>query len=115
MKAKVCMYAFARFALAAAMMFSVAKSSPAAQLRTDTAAAFHRYIALSETRMNASLNSSHAFLWIDRLPKEQRAAALARLQAGHVVIERLETLENGKPMAVPDGLVHGSEPCLFPV
>ncbi|MHB8411347.1 MAG: hypothetical protein ACYDDI_05295 [Candidatus Acidiferrales bacterium] len=106
MKAKVCMYAFARFALAAATMFSIAKLSPAAQLRPDTVAAFHRYVALSETRMDASLNSGQTFLWIDRLPNEQRTGALARLRAGHVVIQRLQTLENGKPIAVPNALIH---------
>lgn len=106
MKAKVCMSAFARFALTVAMTFSLANPSSAAQLGQDATAAFNHYVALSETRIDASLNGGQAFLWVDRLSNEQRTGALARLRAGHVVVERLETLENGKSITVPSALVH---------
>src|SRR6185437_4897476 len=93
-------------ALALAAVLSVANSATAAELRPKTIAAFDHYVVLSEAKIDASLNDRQTFLWVDRLPPEQRAAILAHLRGGDVVIERMQTLENGKPIDVPNGLVH---------
>ncbi len=106
MTAKICLHSILHLALALAAMLAVANSATAAELEPKTIAAFDHYIALSETTINASLNDTQSFLWVDRLPLEARAAVLARLRAGNVVIERMQTLENGKPIDIPNGLVH---------
>ncbi|MGH9709772.1 MAG: hypothetical protein ACRD37_04420 [Candidatus Acidiferrales bacterium] len=87
-------------------MLAVTNSANATALNTKTTAAFDHYVALSETKIDESLNNGHGFLWVDRLPEEQRSTILARLRTGHVVIEQMETIENGKPIAVPNALVH---------
>ena len=102
MTAKIC----SSFALALAAMLAVANSAAAAELEPKTIAAFDHYVALSEATTNVSLNDTQSFLWVDRLPSERRVSVLARLRAGNVVIERMQTLENGKPIDVPNGLVH---------
>lgn len=106
MKAKISSFWILHIALALAAILSVANSATAAELSPKTTAAFNHYVALSEAEIDASLNDRQAFLWVDRLPPEQRAAVLARLRAGSVVIERMQTLENGKSIDVPNGLVH---------
>ena len=106
MKAKIPLSSILHLALALAAVLAVANSATAAELNPKTIAAFTHYVVLSEARIDASLSDPQAFLWADRLPPEQRAAILARLRAGNVVIERMQTLENGKPIDVPNGLVH---------
>ncbi|HEV2222361.1 MAG TPA: hypothetical protein VGR84_05105 [Candidatus Acidoferrales bacterium] len=106
MTAKTCLSSILHLGLALAAMLAVANSAAAAELEPKTIAAFDHYAALSEATINASLNDTQSFLWVDRLSPEQRAAVLARLRAGNVVIERMQTLENGKPIYVPNGLVH---------
>jgi hypothetical protein len=106
MKAKICSSAIVQIALAVAAILTVANSAAALQLNPKTSAAFNHYVALSESKMDTSLNDRQAFLRVDRLPSEQRVAVLARLRAGNVVIERMQTLENGKPIDVPNGLIH---------
>ena len=104
--AKTCLYSILHLALALAAMLAVSNSATAEELEPKTIAVFNHYIALSETTNDASLNDTQSFLWVNRLPPEARAAVLARLRAGNVVIERMQTLENGKPIDVPNGLVH---------
>ena len=106
MKAKVCRSRFVQFVLALATMLAPASSARAADLSSKTIAAFDHYVALFEIKNGESMSDTGPFLWVDRLPPQQRAAILARLRAGNVVIEKMETLDNGKPIDVPDGLVH---------
>lgn len=106
MKAKICLSAILHLALAFAAVLAVANSVTAAELSPKTTAAFDHYVALSEATINASLNDTQFFLWVDHLPPEQRVTVLTRLHAGNLVIERMQTLENGKPIDVPNGLVH---------
>jgi hypothetical protein len=78
----------------------------ASELKQETIAAFDRYVGLTEARIDAELAKGTPFLWVDGLPDARRAATYAQLRAGHVMIERLETLDDGKPIHVPDGLIH---------
>ena len=105
-KAKVYSFPIPHLAFALAAILAVANSAAAAELESKTIAAFNHYVALSEAKIDVSLNDTQAFLWVDRLPPEQRVAVLARLRAGNVVIERMQTLENGRPIDVPNGLIH---------
>jgi hypothetical protein len=87
------------------------QSTPAAdpapaKLRSDAIAAFDRYVHLTEERNEAELRRGSALLWIDSLPETQRAAAYADLRRGEVQIHQLSTLDNGKPIVCPGGMIH---------
>ena len=77
-----------------------------AELKPKTREAFDRYVKVTEARMETEVESEAPFLWVDRLPDADRAEAYARLRAGELVIERLETRETGKKIKVPDGKIH---------
>jgi hypothetical protein len=84
-----------------------AQPTAAADLEPKTLEAFDHYAQLVQTHFE--LANSEAFLWIDRLPPERRAAVVGQLQAGQVVIERLDLrapAEPTKPIQVPDGFIH---------
>ena len=74
----------------------------AADLQPRTVAAFDRYAALTEAR----LDDPRTYLWVDGLPDARRREALAALRRGELVIEPLETRDRGREIDVPDGLVH---------
>jgi hypothetical protein len=77
----------------------------AADRKAATDAAFSRYAQLSEQRMQNDLQSG-AFLSVDQLPVTQREDAHRRLQNGEVLTQRLETLDRGRSVPVPGGLIH---------
>jgi hypothetical protein len=89
-------------------------SVPAAQaaepalpkLKTETQGAFERYVKLAEARNEAELKRGTALLWVDGLPEAQRAKAYAGLKRGEVRMQKLEILENEKPIACPGGMIH---------
>jgi hypothetical protein len=78
----------------------------AAELKPRAVEAFNRYVQLSEAQIDSEATRHEPFLWLDSLPEERRAAAYAQLHEGKVVIERLETLDGGKKINVPGGLIH---------
>ena len=78
----------------------------AADLQPQTAQAYDRYIQLTAAQVTAELAQSGPYLWVERLPAEQRAADQEQLRNGQLVIERLDTLDSGKPIAVPGGIIH---------
>ena len=79
--------------------------SHAAELKKQTIEAFNKYTRLTEQRIQNEKGGT-AFLYIDRLPEEQRKKVEQRLRNGEVVIERMETRQNAKAIDVPDGLIH---------
>ncbi len=76
------------------------------KLKPRTLEAFERYAGLTEARNAEELRRGTAFLWVDGLAPAEREAAYAALRRGQVRIERLETRENGRAIACPDGIVH---------
>jgi hypothetical protein len=95
--------------LAASVTFS--QSDPAAdpspaKLRSETNAAFDRYERLSEERNDLELKRGWGLLWIDSLPEAQRAQGYSDLKRGEVLVHQLSTLDNGKPVSCPGGLIH---------
>jgi hypothetical protein len=91
--------------------FSSSQSSPASapvlvRLHPETVAAFDRYVRLTEERNEAELKRGSALLWIDSLANAQRSESYAALKRGEVQIQQLSTLENGKPMVCPGGMIH---------
>ena len=89
---------------AAAISAGLLGTTPAepADLQPQTVAAFDRYVRVSETEMAARAE----FLRLDAVPEAQRRTRRDELRAGMLHIERLTTLDGGREIAVPDGLVH---------
>jgi hypothetical protein len=90
---------------------SSAQSAPAAnpapaKLHTQTVAAFDRYIHQTEERNDMELKRGSALLWIDSLSEVERTEAYAALKRGEVQIHQLSTLDNGKPIVCPGGMIH---------
>ena len=79
---------------------------PLPKLQADTLAAFERYIRLTEERNQAELNSGKQLFWIDALEEGQRENAYAALKNGEVQIRRLTTVDNGKAINCPGGMIH---------
>ena len=77
-----------------------------ARLHTETVAAFDRYVHLTEERNEAELKRGSAFLWIDSPSPAQRTEAYVALKRGEVQIEQLTTLDNGKPIGCPAGMIY---------
>ena len=77
-----------------------------APLRADTLAAFDRYVKLTEMRNANELERGTNLLWIDELPRPEREAAYAALKRGEVKMEKMETLDGGKHIACPGGIIH---------
>jgi len=87
------------------------QSSPAAnpapaKLRSETVAVFDRYERLTDERNDMELKGGSPLLWIDLLPETQRAETYAALKRGEVQIRQLATLDAGKPIVCPGGMIH---------
>jgi hypothetical protein len=78
----------------------------AAELKPKTLQAFNHYVELTEVRMERELRDGQPFLWVDGTPEPRRQALYNQLRRGEVPIEHAETREQGKPIKIPDGLVH---------
>jgi hypothetical protein len=77
-----------------------------AQPPTETVAAFDEYVRLTEARLDSELAHPDRFLLVDAHPQARAQAELTRLKAGEVLIERLETRRDGRPIEAPNGLIH---------
>ena len=95
-----------RWAALLACVCLLAQPASAAELKPQTAAAFDHYVQATEARLNEELREGKGFLWVDRLPESRRRSLYAQLRQGAILTERLHTLEQGKPIRIPDGLVH---------
>jgi hypothetical protein len=93
-------------AIALAGLSSLSVSANAADLKPETIAAYKHYLQITEANVDAELARGDAYLWIDSLSASRRAGDYAELRKGNLVIERLETLDHGKAVPVPGGLVH---------
>jgi hypothetical protein len=82
-----------------------APSAHASQLKPETSAAFDRYVALTEARMDNDVRVNQ-FLVMDRLPDLRRKEVYSQLQNGQVYVEELHTQENQHAIHIPDGLIH---------
>jgi hypothetical protein len=77
-------------------------SAESADLQPRTIAAFDRYVKAAETETAARVE----FLRLDGLPEALRRARQDELRAGMLHIERLTTLDGGREIPIPDGLMH---------
>ena len=91
-----------------ALIFSLLApcAANAEDLKPETIEAFNRYVQLTKAQINSELEGRKPFLWVESLPENRREAAYRDLRDGKVVIERLGTLDDGKKINVPGGLIH---------
>jgi hypothetical protein len=80
-------------------------ASRATELKTETAAAFDRYVHAMEARMDEDTGRDQ-FLVVDRLPEARRTEAYAQLKNGQVYIEAMSAREGDRPIKAPSGLIH---------
>jgi hypothetical protein len=85
-----------------------ARASEAAlpELKPGTLQAFERYVQLTEARNETELRRGVNLLWVDGLPSERRAEAYAALKRGEIIVQKLQTLENGQAIPCPGGMIH---------
>ncbi len=81
-------------------------SCPAAELKQKTVEAFDHYVRNTEARIDAELRPGGPFLWVDSLPRSRRQHLYDLLQRGQLKMHQENTEEEGKPIEVPDGLIH---------
>ncbi len=98
-------------AILVAGSISLAQSDPTGdpaptRLRSETVSAFDRYEHLTEERNEAELKRGSRLLWIDSLGEPGRPEAYASLKRGEVQVHQLTTLDNGKPIVCPGGMIH---------
>ncbi len=77
----------------------------AAELKKETAAAFDRYIGVSEKRIHSEARNG-PFLFVDELPETRRVKAYAQLRTGQVRVKQVDTKDEGHRIEVPDGRIH---------
>ena len=77
----------------------------ARQPSPEALAAYERYRKLTEARMDADRLAGQ-FLYFDRLPADRRGEIEGLLHRGEFYLEQLHTLDGGRKVAVPGGLIH---------
>ena len=87
-------------------LFLAAVAVSASGLKPEAAAAFDRYVKLTEQRIDAELARGPEFLWIDTLSPRRRAEMQRGLHDGGIVIERLETRDGSKSIDPPGAMIH---------
>src|SRR5437667_7253680 len=92
---------------------ALATPSPLPKLKTETAAAFDRYVALTEERNSTELKSGAPFLQPDTFAENERRAAYESLRDGVTRIEKRQTLNAGNEIPCPNGLIHHWEAIAF--
>ncbi len=68
--------------------------------------AYDHYVALTQAQVSLQLAKLDSYLWIDQLAPDLRSADYQTLRNGGPVIERAETLEDGKAISAPGALIH---------
>ncbi len=81
------------------LLFCVFFTLHAAELKPETAAAFDRYVKLTEDGF-AKNQSFENFLWLDHHPQEK---SLVWLQQS--IVRPMQTLDQGAEIEVPDGVI----------
>jgi hypothetical protein len=89
-----------------ALLFPLPGSANATDLQPQAAQAYDRYVQLTQAQVDSELAKGEPYLWVERLPEARRAAADQQLRNGQIVIERLSTLDAGKTIPVPGGIIH---------
>lgn len=90
----------------ASILFAICVSATAAELKPKTAAAFDRYVAATEARINGELRTGGLFLYIDSLSPDAMKRSYDQLKSGEILVEKRETTGQGISSDPPDGMIH---------
>ncbi|MGA9883870.1 MAG: hypothetical protein WBQ34_09145 [Candidatus Acidiferrales bacterium] len=93
-------------ALLAFALLVIAFNAYAKELEKETIAAFNHYVEVAEQQTQSTLRADGPFLWIDGRPPSTRKDLYSELRAGQFVIRRLDTYDDGRPIKIPNGMVH---------
>lgn len=93
-------------ALLLVLIFLLPALAFAMDLQPQAATAYDRYIQLTRAQVDSELAQNGPYLWVERLPEARRVAADQQLRDGQIVIERLNTLDDGKTIPVPGAIIH---------
>lgn len=77
---------------------TLAASAYAADLKSETVAAWNRYVESADAAMQTRLQPGNSFLWIDEAPGRRR-----KVQAGEILVSSVGAQN---PKQVPSGLIH---------
>jgi hypothetical protein len=88
------------------LLFPLPGSANATDLQPQAAQAYDHYVQLTQAQVDSELAKGGPYLWVERLREARRAAADQQLRNGQIVIERLYTLDEGKTIPVPGGIIH---------
>ncbi len=89
---------------AALIVWSLAASAIAAELKQHTVSAFDQYVAATERRISAEVQPGGKFLYMDGLPAADMASAYDRAKRGEILVEKMTS--DGLDKDVPDGMIH---------
>ena len=89
-----------------ACLIGLSLASTAAELKQKTTAAFDKYVAATEARINSELRPGGTFLYVDSLPADAMKSSYDNLKNGGVLVEKRETTGPGLSSDVPDGMAH---------
>jgi hypothetical protein len=78
----------------------------ASQPKPEAVQAWDRYVALTEARVDAQQSDINNFLFPSAESAEQRAVGEAKLKSGEIVVQKLQTTEDGKQIEAPGALIH---------
>jgi hypothetical protein len=81
----------------------LADAGAKSDLTPASSAAFDKYVAVVDRRIDAEVARPETFLWADTLPLARRNEVVEKLRRGEVVTERLRIQEK---IDVPDALIH---------
>lgn len=95
-----------KHSLASIYLFCLSLTSTAAELKQETIAAFDKYVAATESRINSELHPGGTFLCMDGLPPDAMRSWYDKLRKGEILVEKRETSSPGISSHVPDGMVH---------
>lgn len=90
--------------LATAFAVQAQPAAPA-KLRPDALTAFQKYVQLTDARNQSEIDQGDLWLWPESLPAKEREEVFAALKNGEIKMKRLETLQNGKPIDCPGGMM----------
>ena len=76
------------------------------KLAESTLAAFDRYVRLTSDRNESDVQRGTPLLSVDSLPEIARNDAYVHVRQGEVQIKQLTTLDRGKSIPCPGGLIH---------
>jgi len=81
-------------------------TSVAAELKRETIAAFDRYVAATEARIDSEERPTGPFLYVDGQPSDAMNGSYVKLRSGEVLVEKRETKNPGASSDVPGGMIH---------